>query len=151
MKKVYWIEGDGIGPEIWKVARPVLDAAMAHMSESLEWTELLAGEKALAATGELLPQATLKALENAEVAIKGPLGTPVGGGFRSLNVTLRQHFDLYACIRPVRWIEGTCSPVLHPERVNMVIFRENTEDVYAGIEYAAGSPEALKLGDFLFS
>ena len=85
MKKVYWIEGDGIGPEIWKVARPVLDAAMAHMSESLEWTELLAGEKALAATGELLPQATLKALENAEVAIKGPLGTPVGGGFRSLR------------------------------------------------------------------
>ena len=151
MKKVYWIEGDGIGPEIWKVARPVLDAAMAHMSESLEWTELLAGEKALAATGELLPQATLKALENAEVAIKGPLGTPVGRGFRSLNVTLRQHFDLYACIRPVRWIEGTCSPVLHPERVNMVIFRENTEDVYAGIEYAAGSPEALKLGDFLRS
>ncbi len=151
-KQVFWIEGDGIGPEIWRAARPVLDAAMARVgAEELEWTELLAGEKALASTGELLPQATLEALGQAKVAIKGPLGTPVGGGFRSLNVTLRQTFDLYACIRPVRWFEGTASPVLHPEKVNMVIFRENTEDVYAGIEYAAGSPEAIKLGKFLRS
>lgn len=151
-KRVFWIEGDGIGPEIWRAARPVLDAAMARVgAEELEWTELLAGEKALASTGELLPRATLEALGQAKVAIKGPLGTPVGGGFRSLNVTLRQTFDLYACIRPVRWFEGTASPVLHPEKVNMVIFRENTEDVYAGIEYAAGSPEAIKLGNFLRS
>lgn len=151
-KQVFWIEGDGIGPEIWRAARPVLDAAMARVgAEELEWTELLAGEKALASTGELLPRATLEALGQAKVAIKGPLGTPVGGGFRSLNVTLRQTFDLYACIRPVRWFEGTASPVLHPEKVNMVIFRENTEDVYAGIEYAAGSPEAIKLGNFLRS
>ncbi len=151
-KQVFWIEGDGIGPEIWRATRPVLDAAMARVqAEELEWTELLAGEKALASTGELLPQATLEALGQAKVAIKGPLGTPVGGGFRSLNVTLRQTFDLYACIRPVRWFEGTASPVLHPEKVNMVIFRENTEDVYAGIEYAAGSLEAIKLGNFLRS
>ena len=126
-KQVFWIEGDGIGPEIWRATRPVLDAAMARVqAEELEWTELLAGEKALASTGELLPQATLEALGQAKVAIKGPLGTPVGGGFRSLNVTLRQTFDLYACIRPVRWFEGTASPVLHREKVNMVIFRENT-------------------------
>ncbi len=149
-KQVFWIEGDGIGPEIWQAVRPVLDAALARTgAEELEWTELLAGEKALALTGELLPKATLDALTGAEVAIKGPLGTPVGGGFRSLNVTLRQTLDLYACIRPVRWFEGTASPVLHPEKVNMVIFRENTEDVYAGIEYAAGSPEAVRLADFL--
>lgn len=149
-KQVFWIEGDGIGPEIWQAVRPVLDAALARTgAEELEWTELLAGEKALALTGELLPKTTLDALAGAEVAIKGPLGTPVGGGFRSLNVTLRQTLDLYACIRPVRWFEGTASPVLHPEKVNMVIFRENTEDVYAGIEYAAGSPEAVRLADFL--
>lgn len=150
-KTVYWIEGDGIGPEIWQVTRPVLDAALAAtaVSDGIDWVELLAGEKALAATGELLPRATLDALAHAEVAIKGPLGTPVGGGFRSLNVTLRQTFDLYACIRPVSWFEGIASPVKHPERVNMVIFRENTEDVYAGIEYAAGTDEATRLGRFL--
>lgn len=148
---VYWMEGDGIGPEIWRAARPVLDAAVERTGGPLrlEWKELLAGEKALAATGELLPRSTLEALAHAEVAIKGPLGTPVGGGFRSLNVTLRQTFDLYACIRPVSWFEGIVTPVRHPERVNMVIFRENTEDVYAGIEYAADSSEAARLGCFL--
>lgn len=147
---VYWIEGDGIGPEIWQATRPVLDAAVAASGNNdIEWVELLAGEKALAATGKLLPGATLEALGKAEVAIKGPLGTPVGGGFRSLNVTLRQTFDLYACIRPIHWFEGIVSPVKHPERVNMVIFRENTEDVYAGIEYAAGTVEADRLGRFL--
>lgn len=151
-KTVYWIEGDGIGPEIWRAARPVLDAAVCRAcggQHSLEWVELAAGEKAVAATGNPLPQETLDALARADVAIKGPLGTPVGGGFRSLNVTLRQTFDLYACIRPVRWFEGVYSPVRHPERVNMVIFRENTEDVYAGIEYAAGTPEARRLGALL--
>lgn len=151
-KTVYWMEGDGIGPEIWRAARPVLDAAVRKAYDGkngLDWVELLAGEKARAATGDSLPSATLDALRCAEVAIKGPLGTPVGGGFRSLNVTLRQTFDLYACIRPVRWYEGIAAPVRHPERVNMVIFRENTEDVYAGIEYAAGTDEARRLGDFL--
>lgn len=151
-KTVYWMEGDGIGPEIWRVTRPVLDAAVRGAygdGRGLDWVELPAGEKALAATGSPLPQETLDALSRAEVAIKGPLGTPVGGGFRSLNVTLRQRFDLYACIRPVRWFEGVAAPVRHPERVNMVIFRENTEDVYAGIEFAAGTPEAARLGDFL--
>ncbi len=149
---VYWIEGDGIGPEIWKVTRPVLDAAMkaaTNGEHEIEWVELLAGEKAMRETGTPLPQETLDTLSKASVAIKGPLGTPVGGGIRSLNVALRQTFDLYACIRPVSWFEGIITPVKHPERVNMVIFRENTEDVYAGIEYAAGTPEAEKLGDFL--
>ena len=149
---VYWIEGDGIGPEIWKVTRPVLDAAMkvtTNGEHEIEWVELLAGEKAMRECGTPLPQETLDTLSKASVAIKGPLGTPVGGGIRSLNVALRQTFDLYACIRPVSWFEGIITPVKHPERVNMVIFRENTEDVYAGIEYVAGTPEAEKLGDFL--
>jgi len=149
---VYWIEGDGIGPEIWKVTRPVLDAAMKAATKGeheIEWVELLAGEKAMRECGTPLPQKTLDTLSKASVAIKGPLGTPVGGGIRSLNVALRQTFDLYACIRPVSWFEGIITPVKHPERVNMVIFRENTEDVYAGIEYAAGTPEAEKLGEFL--
>ncbi len=148
-RTVYWMEGDGIGPEIWRATRPVLDAAVRRAygdGRGLDWVELAAGEKAMTATGNPLPQETLDALSKADVAIKGPLGTPVGGGFRSLNVTLRQTFDLYACIRPVRWFEGVCAPVRHPERVNMVIFRENTEDVYAGIEYAAGTPEAERLG-----
>ncbi|HJA08320.1 MAG TPA: NADP-dependent isocitrate dehydrogenase [Candidatus Mailhella merdigallinarum] len=151
-KTVYWMEGDGIGPEIWRATRPVLDAAVRRAygdGRGLDWVELAAGEKAMTATGNPLPQETLDALSKADVAIKGPLGTPVGGGFRSLNVTLRQTFDLYACIRPVRWFEGVCAPVRHPERVNMVIFRENTEDVYAGIEYAAGTPEAERLGAVL--
>jgi len=149
---VYWIEGDGIGPEIWKVTRPVLDAALKSTTQGeheFNWVELLAGEKAVRMTGSPLPQETLDTLATASVAIKGPLGTPVGGGIRSLNVAMRQTFDLYACIRPVSWFQGICTPVKHPERVNMVIFRENTEDVYAGIEYAAGTEQAEKLGAFL--
>ncbi|MBG3877466.1 NADP-dependent isocitrate dehydrogenase [Desulfovibrio oxamicus] len=151
-KTVYWIEGDGIGPDVWKAARPVIDAAVAKTygdARSIEWKELLAGEKAYAATGEYLPEATMQALRGAELAIKGPLGTPVGKGFRSLNVTLRQTLDLYACIRPIRYFEGIMSPVKRPDLVDMVVFRENTEDVYAGIEYKAGTPEAKRLIDFL--
>ena len=149
---VYWLEGDGIGPEVWRAARPVIDAAVKKTCGAdymLEWRELLAGGKALDECGELLPETTLTALKSAEFAMKGPLATPVGKGFRSLNVTLRHALDLYACIRPVRFFSGIGTPVRHPERVNMVIFRENTEDVYAGIEYAAGSPEAKKLIAFL--
>ena len=134
-KTVYWIEGDGIGPDVWKSARPVIDEAirLSYGDErGFDWKELLAGEKALKETGTLL--------RGAELAIKGPLGTPVGTGFRSLNVTLRQTLDLYACIRPIRYFEGIESPVKHPERVDMIVFRENTEDVYAGIEYKASSP-----------
>ena len=148
---VYWIEGDGIGPEIWSAARPVIDAAIraAAPHEDLEWVELLAGEKAVQKTGSPLPQETLNALHTAKIAIKGPLGTPVGGGIRSLNVALRQKFDLYACIRPVRWFKGISTPVKHPEKVNMTVFRENTEDVYAGIEYESGTVQAEKLCRFL--
>jgi isocitrate dehydrogenase len=151
-KVVYFIEGDGIGPEVWAAARPVLNAAIAKAygdSKKLVWKEILAGEKAVRETGENLPQATLDALKSAELAMKGPLGTPVGKGFRSLNVTLRQMFDLYACIRPIKYFPGIESPVKHPERVDMVIFRENTEDVYAGIEWAAGTPEAKRVVAFL--
>jgi isocitrate dehydrogenase len=149
-KKIYWIEGDGIGPEIWRAARPVINAALARESDlALEWIELPAGEKAQAETGTPLPESTFQALLNADVAMKGPLGTPVGTGIRSLNVALRQGLDLYACIRPIRYFNGLETPVKHPERVNMVIFRENMEDVYAGIEYAAGSRESRKLIAFL--
>ncbi len=151
--EVYFIEGDGIGPEVWAVARSVLDAALAKAydgRQSIGWKELLAGEKALAQTGALLPDATLNALKGATYAIKGPLNTPVGKGFRSLNVTLRQTLDLYACIRPVRHYKGISSPVKHPEKVDMVIFRENTEDLYLGIEFKSGSPEAKKLVAFLY-
>ncbi len=151
-KTAYFIEGDGIGPEVWQAARPVLDKALekAYGGEhSLEWVELLAGEKAYKETGEYLPAKTLDTLREAELAIKGPLATPVGGGFRSLNVTLRQVLDLYACIRPVRYFQGIMSPLKRPELVDMVVFRENTEDVYAGIEWAAGSPEAEKVASFL--
>lgn len=149
---VYSIEGDGIGPEVWRAARPVLDAAVSLSyggARSLHWIELLAGEKALAETGELLPEATLAALKTAAYAMKGPLGTPVGKGFRSVNVTLRQTLDLYACIRPVRYFKGIASPLKRPEDVDMVIFRENTEDLYLGIEYKSSSPEARKLIAFL--
>ncbi len=151
-RTVYYIEGDGIGPEVWAAALPVLDAAVAKAyggEKTLEWVELLAGEKAYAETGEYLPQATMDALGKAELAMKGPLGTPVGKGFRSLNVTMRQVFDLYACIRPIRHFEGIESPVKRPDLVDIVVFRENTEDVYAGIEYASGTPEAKKLIAFL--
>jgi len=147
-KTVYWIEGDGIGPDVWKAGRPVIDAAVAKAygdGRRLVWKELLAGGKAYRETGEYLPEATLAALRGAELAFKGPLATPVGGGFRSLNVTMRQVLDLYACIRPIRYFPGIESPVKHPERVDMIIFRENTEDVYAGIEYASGTVEAKKI------
>ncbi len=153
-KKVYWIEGDGIGAEIWQVTRPIVDKALkiAYNGEhSLDWEELLAGEKALAKTNELLPKETLDKLKSADIAIKGPLGTPVGKGFRSLNVTLRQSFDLYACIRPIRYFKGIVSPCCHPEKVDMTIFRENTEDVYMGVEYEANSKEAKNLISFLSS
>ena len=150
---VYYIEGDGIGPEVSAAARPVLDEAVraAYSGErALEWRELLAGEKAYDRTGAYLPEETLASLRNeAEVALKGPLTTPVGSGFRSLNVTLRQTFDLYACIRPVRYFQGIQTPVKRPEDVDIVVFRENTEDVYAGIEWAAGSPEARELIEFM--
>ena len=151
-QKVYYIEGDGIGPEIWRAARPVIDAAVAKAygaERKITWQELLAGEKALAETGTLLPEDSLRTLQGATYAIKGPLGTPVGKGFRSLNVTLRQTLDLYACIRPVRYFPGIASPLKHPEKVDMVIFRENTEDLYVGIEYQSNSPEARKLIAFL--
>jgi len=151
-KTVYWIEGDGIGPDVWKAGRPVIDAAVAKAYGSdrrLVWKELLAGGKAYKETGEYLPESTLATLRGAELAFKGPLATPVGGGFRSLNVTMRQVLDLYACIRPIRYFPGIESPVKHPERVNMIIFRENTEDVYAGIEYASGTAEAKKIIELL--
>ena len=150
-KTVYWIEGDGIGPEIWQAARPVIEGAISAAGADLplDWVELLAGDKAVKETGHPLPDATLEALRHAELAMKGPLGTPVGTGIRSLNVALRQTLDLYACIRPVCHFEGLETPVKHPERVNMVIFRENTEDVYAGVEFAANTPEARKLIAFL--
>ncbi|WP_319780558.1 NADP-dependent isocitrate dehydrogenase [Maridesulfovibrio sp.] len=151
-KKVYFIEGDGIGPEVWGAARPVIDAALEKAysgDKKIEWVELLAGEKAYEATGEYLPKETLDALAKAELAIKGPLQTPVGKGIRSLNVTLRQVFDLYACIRPIRYFEGIESPVKRPDLVDIVVFRENTEDVYAGIEWSSASPEAKKVIDFL--
>ncbi|MFP4391623.1 MAG: NADP-dependent isocitrate dehydrogenase [Desulfohalobiaceae bacterium] len=152
-KKVYYIEGDGIGPEITKAMQLVLDQAVQSAYKGqmeLDWRELLAGEKAKLETGEYLPRQTLDTLQKqADVAIKGPLTTPVGEGFRSLNVTLRQIFDLYACIRPVRHFAGLQTPVKHPEQVDMVVFRENTEDVYAGLEWQADSPESLKLIEFL--
>ena len=147
-----FVEGDGTGPDIWRASVRVFDAAVAAAyggSRRLVWFEVLAGEKAQQLTGEWLPSDTLEAVKAYKVAIKGPLTTPVGGGIRSLNVTLRQVLDLYACVRPVRYFQGTPAPVTHPERMNVVIFRENTEDVYAGIEFAKGTPEAAKLIEFL--
>jgi isocitrate dehydrogenase len=149
-----FIEGDGTGPDIWAAAVRVLDAAVAKAyggRRRLAWKEVLAGEKAFHATGEWLPEATLEAFREHLVGIKGPLTTPVGGGIRSLNVALRQVLDLYACVRPVRWYPGVPSPVRHPERIDMVIFRENTEDVYAGKEVEAGSAGAGRLLEFLRS
>lgn len=149
-RTVYYIEGDGIGPEIWTAARPIIDAALAaEKARPLVWRELLAGQKAMRETGSPLPEETLKTLANARLAMKGPLGTPVGSGMRSLNVALRQGLDLYACIRPIQHMPGLETPVKHPERVDMIIFRENTEDVYAGIEFPAKSPEAKRLAEFL--
>ncbi|CAN5887766.1 NADP-dependent isocitrate dehydrogenase [soil metagenome] len=147
-----FIEGDGIGPDIWAAAVRVFDSAVEKAygdGRRIEWTEVLAGEKAYNATGEWLPDATVEAFRTYLVGIKGPLTTPVGGGIRSLNVALRQTLDLYACVRPVRWFQGVPSPVRHPELVDMVIFRENTEDVYAGKELAANSEGAAKLLSFL--
>ena len=147
-----FIEGDGIGPDIWKAAVRVFDAAVAKAyqgKKKIEWKEVLAGEKAFNQTGEWMPTATMEAFREYIIAIKGPLTTPVGGGIRSLNVALRQDLDLYVCLRPVRYFEGVPSPMWQPEKVNMVIFRENTEDIYAGIEYMTGTPEAKKLLDFL--
>jgi isocitrate dehydrogenase len=147
-----FIEGDGTGPDIWRASKLVFDATVAKTykgKRSIAWVEVLAGEKAKSETGEWLPEDTVEAVRKYRCAIKGPLTTPVGGGIRSLNVALRQILDLYACVRPVRWFEGVPSPVKHPEKVNMVIFRENTEDVYAGIEWKSGSTEAKKLIRFL--
>ena len=147
-----FIVGDGTGPDIWAASVRVFDAAVAKAyrgSRRLGWTEVLAGQRAFDETGEWLPQSTLDAFATHLVGIKGPLTTPIGGGIRSLNVAIRQILDLYACVRPVRWYPGVPSPVLHPEKVDMVIFRENTEDVYAGREVAAGTPEAARLLAFL--
>ncbi|MDI7740471.1 NADP-dependent isocitrate dehydrogenase [Lysinibacillus fusiformis] len=147
-----FIEGDGIGPDIWAAASRVIDAAVdkAYNGEKkIEWLEVLAGEKAFNQTGEWLPQETLDKINEYLIAIKGPLTTPIGGGIRSLNVALRQQLDLYVCLRPVRHFEGVPSPVKKPEDVDMVIFRENTEDIYAGIEYAQGSEEVKKVINFL--
>ncbi|MGO9481226.1 MAG: NADP-dependent isocitrate dehydrogenase [Candidatus Kryptoniota bacterium] len=148
-----FIEGDGIGADIWRASKMVFDAAVEKSyggKRKIEWLEIYAGEKANRVYGRevWLPDDTLKAIGDYIVAIKGPLTTPVGGGIRSLNVALRQMLDLYVCLRPVRYFEGVPSPVKHPEKVNMVIFRENTEDIYAGIEYAAGTPDAQKILDF---
>lgn len=137
-----FIEGDGTGIDIWPAAKLVLDAAAGKYGRSIEWIEVLAGEKAFNETGDWLPQQTVDTFGEYLIGIKGPLTTPIGGGFRSLNVALRQLLDLYVCLRPVRWFEGVPSPVKQPELVDMVIFRENTEDIYAGIEAEAGSPEA---------
>jgi isocitrate dehydrogenase len=149
---IHYIEGDGIGVDITPVMMKVVDSAVElayNGQKSIVWSEVLAGEKAFNATGEWLPEATLDAMRTGLVSIKGPLTTPVGGGIRSLNVALRQKLDLFACVRPVRWYDGTPSPVKSPGEVDMIIFRENSEDVYAGIEWEAGSPEVKKVIDFL--
>lgn len=147
-----FIEGDGIGPDIWRASVRVFDAAVEkayHGKKKINWLKILAGEEAFNKTGEWMPKATMDVLKEYLVAIKGPLTTPVGGGIRSLNVMLRQELDLYVCLRPIKYFEGVPSPMWQPEKVNMVIFRENTEDIYAGIEYMTGTPEAKKLLDFL--
>ncbi len=147
-----FIEGDGIGPDIWKAAKSVIDAAVKKVygdTKQIVWKEILAGEKSFNINGEWLPQESLDIASSHLVAIKGPLTTPVGGGIRSLNVALRQTLDLFVCLRPVRWFPGVPSPVRHPENVDMVIFRENTEDIYAGIEYETGTADAEKFKKFL--
>ncbi len=147
-----FIEGDGTGPDIWRASVRVLDAAVEKAYKGVKkivWKEVLAGQKAFDQTKNWLPDETVEAFQKYLVGIKGPLTTPVGGGIRSLNVALRQMLDLYVCLRPVQYFTGVPSPVKHPEKVDMVIFRENTEDIYAGIEYAAGTPEAAKVLEFL--
>ncbi|HIC75781.1 MAG TPA: NADP-dependent isocitrate dehydrogenase, partial [Candidatus Poseidoniales archaeon] len=149
---VHYIEGDGIGVDITPVMIEVVDAAIERAyggTRRIHWNEVLAGQKAFDATGEWMPAETLEAMRIGLVSIKGPLTTPVGGGIRSLNVALRQQLDLFACVRPIRWYEGTPSPVRDPGAVDMIIFRENSEDVYAGIEWEAGSAEVQKVIDFL--
>jgi len=147
-----FIEGDGTGPDIWRASVRVFDAAVRKAyggKRRIAWQEVLAGEKAFRAVGTWLPEETVEAFSRYRVGIKGPLTTPVGGGIRSLNVALRQQLDLYVCLRPVRYFKGVPSPVKHPEKVDVVIFRENTEDIYAGIEWAAGTPEVRKVIDWL--
>lgn len=147
-----FIEGDGIGPEIWRAGKLVIDMAVEKAykgKKRIEWKEILAGEKALKETGEILPEETIEAIKEHIVAIKGPLTTPVGGGYRSLNVTLRQALDLYANIRPVKYYKGIPAPIIYPEKVDFIIFRENTEDVYAGIEWPFDAEETKKLREFL--
>jgi isocitrate dehydrogenase len=144
-----FIEGDGIGVDIWPASKLVLDAAAKKHGKTIEWKEVLAGQKAFDETGDWLPEQTVTDFRDYLIGIKGPLTTPIGGGFRSLNVALRQILDLYVCLRPVRWFQGVPSPIKNPELVDMVIFRENTEDVYAGLELEAGTPDAEKLREFL--
>jgi isocitrate dehydrogenase len=147
-----FIEGDGVGPDIWKASVEVFDAAVKKAyrgKRAVHWVEVLAGEKGHARTGQWLPEETLQSFKKYRVGIKGPLGTPVGGGIRSLNVAIRQKLDLYACIRPVKYIPGVPSPLREPEKVDMIVFRENVEDLYAGIEWPAGTPEAIKVVEFL--
>ncbi len=147
-----FIEGDGVGPDIWRASVEVFNQAVAKAyggKRSVRWIELLAGEKAHARTGQWLPEETLESFQEYRIGIKGPLGTPVGGGIRSLNVAIRQKLDLYACIRPVKYIPGVPSPLKEPEKVDMIVFRENVEDLYAGIEWPADSPEAARVIDFL--
>jgi len=149
-----FIEGDGIGPDIWAAAQRVLDAAVEKAfngTRKIHWKEVLAGQKAFDKTGEWLPQETIDSLKEHLVSIKGPLTTPVGGGIRSLNVAIRQKLDLYACVRPVKWYRGVPSPVKKPGLVDMTIYRENTEDIYAGIEYMHGTPENDKVKDFIIN
>ena len=144
-----FIEGDGTGVDIWPAAKLVLDAAASKYGKTIEWMEVLAGEKAFNETGDWLPQDTIDKFEEYLIGIKGPLTTPIGGGFRSLNVAIRQIMDLYVCLRPVRWFTGVPSPVKEPHLVDMVIFRENTEDIYAGMEVEAGTPEAKRMIELL--
>src|SRR6478735_10188901 len=149
-----FVEGDGTGPDIWKASVRVFDAAVERAYQGkrrVAWMEVFGGEKSFKQFQDWLPQETVDAMQEFRVSIKGPLTTPVGGGIRSLNVTLRQVLDLYACIRPVRYFEGVGSPMKEPEKLNIIVFRENTEDVYAGIEWRAGSPEAEKLRNFIKS
>jgi isocitrate dehydrogenase len=147
-----FIQGDGIGPDIWSASVRVFDAAVAKAyngEKKIEWKEVVAGERAFNETGSWMPDETMQAFKDYLISIKGPLTTPVGGGIRSLNVALRQELDLFVCLRPVKYFTGVPSPMWHPEKVNMVIFRENTEDIYAGIEFMTGTPEAKKMLDFL--
>jgi isocitrate dehydrogenase len=149
---VPFIEGDGTGPDIWRATRAVVDAAVTKVygtDRKICWTQIYAADKSIELFGEWIPEETFEAIRRFRVAIKGPLTTPVGGGYRSANVTLRQELDLYACVRPVFWVPGVPCPVKEPQKLDVVVFRENTEDVYAGIEFPAGSPEAEKLAAFL--